>query len=106
MMDTGLLVIVILKALLEVAGVAFLGQGLLWLLAGSGRETNPVYQLFRIVTSPVTRLTRLITPRIVLDQHIWLVAFLLLLVAWLVVTVIKAGNCVQLGYPQLAVPGC
>ena len=105
-MDPSLQVILILKALLEVAGVAFLGQGLLWLLAGVSREKNPVYQLFRIVTSPVTRLTRAITPRIILDQHIWLVAFLLLLVAWLVLTVFKASACVQLGYPQLAVPGC
>jgi len=105
-MDPGLQVILILKALLEVAGVAFLGQGVLWLLAGAGREKNPVYQLFRIVTSPVTRLARAITPRVVLDQHIWLVGLLLLLVAWLVVTVFKASTCVQLGYPQLAVPGC
>lgn len=105
-MDPGLQVILILKALLEVAGVAFLGQGVLWLLAGAGREKNPVYQLFRIVTSPVTRLARAITPRVVLDQHIWLVGLLLLLVAWLVVTVFKASTCVQLGYPQLPVPGC
>ena len=105
-MDTSLQIILILKALLEVAGVAFLGQGVLWLLAGASREKNPVYQVFRIVTSPVTRLTRAIMPRIVLDQHIWLVAFLLLLVAWLVLTVFKASTCVQLGYPQLAVPGC
>ena len=105
-MDSNLLVILVLKALLEVAGVAFLGQGLLWLLAGASRDKNPVYQLFRILTSPVTRLTRVITPRVVLDQHIWLVAFLLLLVAWLVVVVVKASSCVQLGYPQLAVPGC
>jgi uncharacterized protein YggT (Ycf19 family) len=105
-MDTGLQIILILKALLEVAGVAFLGQGLLWLLAGASREKNPVYQLFRIVTSPVTRLTRAITPRIVLDQHIWLVAFLLLLVAWLILTVFKARTCLQLGYPHLAVSGC
>ena len=105
-MDSTLLVILILKALLEVAGVAFLGQGVLWLLAGASRDKNLVYQLFRIVTSPVTRLTRAITPRIVLDQHIWLVAFLLLLIAWLVVAVFKASTCVQLGYPQLTVPGC
>lgn len=105
-MDPGLQVILILKALLEVAGVAFLGQGVLWLLAGAGRDKNLVYQLFRIVTSPVTRLARAITPRVVLDQHIWLVGLLLLLVAWLVVTVFKASTCVQLGYPQLAVPGC
>ena len=105
-MDSTLPIIVSLKALLEVAGVAFLGQGLLWVLAGASRDKNPVFQLFRILTSPVMRLTRAITPRIVLDQHIWLVAFLLLLAAWVIVVGFKASTCVRLGYPQVAVSGC
>ena len=82
-------VIVILKALTEVAGVAFLGQGVLWVLAGAKREENFVYKLFRTLTSPVTRATRIITPRIVLDRHIWLVAFFWLLVLWIALTVFK-----------------
>jgi len=82
-------IIVILKALTEVAGVAFLGQGVLWVLAGAKREENLVYKLFRTLTSPVTRVTRIITPRVVLDQHIGLVAFFLLMVIWLVLTAFK-----------------
>jgi hypothetical protein len=82
-------VIVILKALTEVAGVAFLGQGVLWVLAGAKREENLVYKLFRTLTSPVTRVTRIITPRVVLDQHIGLVAFFLLTVIWVVLTAFK-----------------
>ena len=82
-------IIVILKALTEVAGVAFLGQGILWVIAGAKRDRNMVYNLFKTVTSPVTRLTRAITPRIVIDAHIGLVAFFLLLVIWLVLTVFK-----------------
>jgi hypothetical protein len=82
-------VVVILKALTEVAAVGMLGQGLLYVLAGKGREQNIVYQLFRTITSPVVRLTRLITPRIVLDRHIWLVSILLLGILWLVLTVLK-----------------
>jgi hypothetical protein len=87
-------VIVILKALTEVAGVAFLGQGVLWLLAGSGREKNHVYNIFRTITSPVTRFARFITPRFVIDAHIGLVAFFLLaffllLVLWVVLTGFK-----------------
>ena len=81
--------IVILKALTEVAGVAFLGQGVLWLLAGSKRNENIVYNLFKTLTSPVTRVTRVITPRIVIDAHIGLVAFFLLLVLWIVLTALK-----------------
>jgi len=105
-MDPNLQLIVILKALVEVAGVAFLGQGVLWLLAGAKRDQNQVYKLFTLLTSPVTRLTRAITPRIVLDQHIWLVAFLIVLMAWFVLVVFKAQSCLRLGFPQMAVPGC
>ena len=82
-------VIVILKALTEVAGVAFLGQGLLWVLAGAKRDQNIVYNLFKTVTSPVTRFTRAITPRVVIDAHIGLVAFFLLMVIWVVLTAFK-----------------
>ena len=82
-------IIVILKALTEVAGVAFLGQGVLWVLAGAKRNQNIVYNLFKTVTSPVTRLTRIITPRVIIDAHIGLVAFFLLIVLWLVLTAFK-----------------
>ena len=105
-MDSSLLIILILKALTEVAGVAFLGQGVLWVIAGAKREQNIVYKLFRTLTSPVTRVTRAITPRIVLDQHLGMVAFFLVIVLWVALVVFKARECVQLGYPQLAVPGC
>ena len=81
--------VVILKALTEVAGVAFLGQGILWVIAGSKRDQNLVYKLFKVLTSPVTRFTRAITPRVIIDAHIWLVAFFLLLVLWIALTAFK-----------------
>ena len=82
-------IIVILKALTEVAGVAFLGQGVLWVIAGAKRDQNMVYNLFKTVTSPVTRLTRAVTPRIIIDAHIGLVAFFLLMLIWLLLTALK-----------------
>ena len=82
-------IIVVLKALTEIAGVAFLGQGVLWMLTGVKRDQNIVYNLFKTVTSPVTRAARAITPRIVIDAHIGLVAFFLLLVLWVVLTALK-----------------
>jgi ABC-type uncharacterized transport system permease subunit len=82
-------IIVILKALTEIAGVAFLGQGVLWVIAGAKRQENVVYKLFKTLTSPVTRVTRFITPRIIIDAHIGLVAFFLLTVLWLILTVTK-----------------
>jgi len=82
-------IIVVLKALTEVAGVALFGQGVLWVIAGYKRDQNMVYNLFKTVTSPVTRLTRAVTPRIIIDAHIGLVAFFLLMLIWLLLTALK-----------------
>lgn len=83
------------KALVEVAGFAYLGQGMVALFAGARRETNVVYQIFRIVTGPVTRVTRFVTPKFVPDRHVPFVAFGLLLWAWMLLLValarLKAG---------------
>ena len=81
--------IVILKALTEVAGVAMIGQGILWVIAGAKREQNMVYGLFKTLTAPVMKAARVITPRIVLDRHLWMVALFLLIVLWLAFTAIK-----------------
>jgi hypothetical protein len=88
-------IIVILKALTEVAGVAMLGQGVLWVIAGSKRDQNLVYNLFKTLTSPVMKVTRWITPRVVLDQHLGLVAFFLLLVLWVALTAMKIRIVLQ-----------
>ena len=105
-MDPQLQIILVLKALTEVAGVAFLGQGVLWVISGAKRDQNMVYNLFKVLTSPVTKVTRLITPRVVLDAHIGLVAFFLLFVVWVLVLVLKAQTCLRLGFPGVNVPGC
>ena len=90
-------IIVILKALTEVAGVAFLGQGVLWVIAGSKRDQNIIYNLFKTITSPITRFTRRITPRVIIDAHIGLVAFFLLIVLWLVLTAFKIKMVMEAG---------
>ena len=81
--------VIILKALAEVALFAFVGQGILYLFAGAKRETNFVYTTFKMLTSPVTKIVRLITPRFIIDQHITFLAFFLLLVLWVVLTISK-----------------
>ena len=84
-----LLLVMILKALTEVALCAFVGQGILYLFAGAKRETNFVYTTFKMLTSPVTKFTRLIAPRFIVDQHIGFLAFFLLMVLWLALTITK-----------------
>jgi uncharacterized protein YggT (Ycf19 family) len=73
--------VIILKAINEIALLSLLGQGILFLFAGAKRDSNPVYFLFKTLTSPVMKFARLVTPRFVLDQHIGFVALFLLLVA-------------------------
>lgn len=81
--------VIILKALAEVALFAFVAQGILYLFAGAKREQNFVYTTFRMLTSPVTKFTRLITPKFILDQHIAFLGFFILLFVWAVLTIAK-----------------
>jgi hypothetical protein len=82
-MQTELLLVVIAKALVELAGMFLLGRGVLYMLAGPKRDSNLFYQLLCVVTNPVIRATRWITPRAIVDRHIPYVAFILLAWAWL-----------------------
>jgi uncharacterized protein YggT (Ycf19 family) len=54
------------------------GQGLVRVLSFGRHDTNPVYRFFQLLTSPVVKITRKITPSKVADQHVPVVAFLLL----------------------------
>lgn len=101
-MPTSVLVITMLRAVVEVAGCAMLGQGLLYVLAGRRRNENLVYQLFSIVTRPVIRVTRAVTPRFVRDDHVPIAAFLLLLWLWIGLLIAKRYLCVT---QALACPG-
>lgn len=78
-----LLILSILRALVEVALLALLGQGAVALLAGARRHTNPIYQLFAIITKPVLRVVRFVTPKPVMDKHLPFVAFFLLFWLWI-----------------------
>lgn len=84
-MPIELLLIVILKALAELAGMFLLGRGLLYLLAGRKRGGNMFYQVFCIVTDPLLRAARWITPRVIVDAHIPYVAFALVVWIWLAI---------------------
>ena len=92
-----LLIATSVKLIAEIALLAMVGQWLLGLLAGSKRDGNFLYRLLQILTSPVVKAVRIITPRFVLDRHIPLAAFLALLSLWLVATIAKINLCLQLG---------
>src|SRR5690349_9523910 len=80
-MQTELLIVVIVKALAELAFMFLLGRGILYILAGRKREGNLFYGILRVVTDPVIRAARLCSPRFVPDAHVPFVA--VGLVAWI-----------------------
>ena len=82
-----------LRALVEVAMLFLLGQGLLALLAGRARNSNPIYKLFLIVTGPVVKATRKIFPRQIIDRHIPYIAFALLFWMWIALAWLRQLYC-------------
>lgn len=92
-MQPDLLVVSVLRVLVEVAGFALLGQGVLALLAGKHRHDNLFYKILQTITSPVIKAVRAITPRFILDSHVPLVSFFLLFWLWIVLAVAKRNLC-------------
>jgi hypothetical protein len=82
-MPIELLLVVIVKALAELAFMFLLGRGLLYILAGRKRQGNIFYQVFCILTDPLLKAARLVTPRVIVDTHIPVVALVLLSWIWL-----------------------
>ncbi|MBX3641489.1 MAG: hypothetical protein KF720_00285 [Rubrivivax sp.] len=87
----------IAQLVLYIALLSLLGQAALYLLAGARRDGNFFYQLLQIVGRPFTRLVRRLTPRQVADRHVPVLTFLLLLLAYAVVTVERISLCVHSG---------
>lgn len=98
-----LLLVSSVKLVAEIALMAMLGQWLLGLLAGAKRDSNLFYRLLAVLTGPFIKGARLITPRVVLDRHVPLVAFILLAWVWLGSVVAKGYVCQQMG---LTVEAC
>ena len=88
-----ILLVGVLRAVVEVALLALLGQGVLALLAGSGRHGNIVYRVFLIVTTPVIRIVRFLTPKLVIDKHLPFVAFFFLFWLWILLAYVKRQLC-------------
>jgi hypothetical protein len=88
-----LLILGVLRALVEVAGLFLLGQGLLALLAGSRRHDNTMYKLFVIVTGPVLKTARAVLPRQIIDKHVPYIAFAVLFWSWIALAWLRRLYC-------------
>ncbi len=92
-----LLFVSAIKLIAEISLLAFLGQFVLGLLAGAKRDQNLFYQALSVVGRPFVVVARWLSPKLVLDRHVPLVAFLLLAFIWLAATVAKIRICLQIG---------
>jgi len=87
----------LLQIILYIPLLALLGQGLLFVLAGQRRNTNFFYQLLQLISKPFTAVVRRFTPAKVADEHVPVVTFLVLMLAYAVVTFEKIDLCVRIG---------
>lgn len=75
----------LIQLVLGILMYTMIGQGLLALLLGEGRDKNAVYLFITKLTRPAWKVTRFITPRFIVDRHIALLTFLLLIVLRVVI---------------------
>lgn len=92
-----LLAVVILKSLIELSLMFIVGRFILGLLAGAKKSTNIFWQLLDIAAKPALYITRKLSPKFILDQHIPLATASWLIIAWVVVVKQKIELCVQAG---------
>ena len=92
-----LLAIVILKSLIELSLMFVVGRFISGLLAGAKRQTNVFWQLLDVASKPSLWLTRRVSPKLILDQHIPLATVSWLIIAWVLVVMVKIDLCLQVG---------
>lgn len=92
-----LLTIVILKSLIELSLMFIVARFILGLLAGAKKTVNIFWQLLDVAAKPALWLTRKVSPKLILDQHIPFAAASWLVIAWVLVVKAKIDMCVNLG---------
>ncbi len=92
------------QLVLYIALLSLAGQGVLHVLAGSGRDRNVFYRVLQLVGSPVTRAVRRLAPRAIGDAQVPWLSFFLLLSLYAAVTVARADLCIAGGL--LGQAGC
>ena len=81
--------VIVLKGLVEFAALLIVAQALVFLLSFGRHEQNAVYRFMRLLTSPVVRFARWLSPRVIIDRHVPAVALFMLCAIWVVLTFMK-----------------
>lgn len=90
-----------LQLVFYIAVLLLAGQGLLWLVSGAKAGNNLFYQLFQLVNKPWVVAARWIAPRQVADQQVPVVAFFVVGILYVAVTLAKIEHCIS-----VAMLGC
>lgn len=96
-MVTLLLLLNIAQLIVYIGLLAMLGQGLLFILAGQKRQGNLFYQLFQMANTPWFAVARWVSPARVAPEHHAYVAFFVLAVLYLAITLAKIEHCIGVG---------
>jgi hypothetical protein len=97
MVEAVVFLIRIVRALVEVAGLVLLGQGVLYLIAGPRREGNAMYRAFAIVSGPPVRLVRMLVPRAIGDRFVPIITGFALLLLWIGLAWLRLVVCAAPG---------
>jgi hypothetical protein len=81
--DQMLLSLVIIKAVCELIALSYLAMLVVGIFNWKARLGNPVYKLFDLLASPMTKLARLVTPAAVSAPQTRVVGFCLVFVIWM-----------------------
>ncbi len=96
------LLLLVLQTLILIAGMALFGQFIVGIFNWGRRHDNFVYQLFAVLTKPVVKVVRAVTPRVIIDGHVPAVAFLLLFMGYFAVGLWHRDVCMD----NVAANGC
>jgi len=90
-----------LQLVFYIALLLLAGQGVLWVISGAKAGNNLFYQLFQLANKPWVKAARWIAPRQVADHQVPVVAFFVVGILYIAVTLAKIEHCVT-----IAMQGC
>lgn len=95
--NTVLLFLNMAQLVLYIGILGLIGQAVLYVLAGHNRDNNLFYQLIGMVNKPWTLIARLISPKQIPDDKVPFVAFCIVGVLYMAVTLAKIEHCISVG---------
>ncbi len=81
--------VVLLKGAVEVALLLVQARSMVFAMSLGRHDQNPVHRVLKLATRPVDRLARVMSPRLILNQHLPVVSFFLLFWLWIALVMAK-----------------